>query len=70
MDFVEVGCGDVDWIGLVKGRNKWRSLVNAVLNLRVPQKAGKPSSVLRTRGTRIGCWWESQSEEATRKTKT
>jgi hypothetical protein len=32
----EVGWGDVDWIGLAKDRNKWRALVNSVLNLRVP----------------------------------
>jgi hypothetical protein len=36
MDVGEVGCGDVDWIGLVKDRNRWRALVNSVLNLRVP----------------------------------
>jgi hypothetical protein len=36
MDLVEVGWGDVDWIGLVKDRNGWRALVNSVLNLRVP----------------------------------
>jgi hypothetical protein len=28
--------GDVDWIGLAKDRNRWRALVNSVLNLRVP----------------------------------
>jgi hypothetical protein len=32
----EVGCGDVDWIGLTKDRNRWRALVNSELNLRVP----------------------------------
>jgi hypothetical protein len=36
MDFGEVGCGDVDWIGLAKDRNRWRSVVNSVLNLRIP----------------------------------
>jgi hypothetical protein len=36
MDFGEVGWGDVDWIGLAKDRNRWRALVNSVLNLRVP----------------------------------
>jgi hypothetical protein len=37
MDLVEVGWGDVDWIGLVQDRdNRWRALVNSVLNLRVP----------------------------------
>jgi hypothetical protein len=36
MDLGEVGCVDVDWIGLAKDRNRWRALVNSVLNLRVP----------------------------------
>jgi hypothetical protein len=36
MDLGEVGWGDVDWIGLAQDRNRWRALVSAVLNLRVP----------------------------------
>jgi hypothetical protein len=36
MDLGEVGWGDVDWIGLAKDRNRWRAVVNTVLNLRVP----------------------------------
>jgi hypothetical protein len=36
MDLGEVGCGDVDWIGLSKDRNRGRALVNLVLNFRVP----------------------------------
>jgi hypothetical protein len=36
MDLGEMGGGDVDWIGLAKDRNRWRALVNSVLNLRVP----------------------------------
>jgi hypothetical protein len=44
MDLVEVGCGGVDWIGLAQARNKWRALVNTVMNLRVLQNAGKLSS--------------------------
>jgi hypothetical protein len=36
MDFSEVGWGSVDWIGLTQDRDKWRALVNAVMNLRVP----------------------------------
>jgi hypothetical protein len=33
MDLGEVGWGDVDWIGLAKDRNRWRAVVNSVLNL-------------------------------------
>jgi hypothetical protein len=36
VDIVEVGWGDVDWIGLAQDRDRWRALVNSVLNLRVP----------------------------------
>jgi hypothetical protein len=36
MDLGEVGRGDVDWIDLTLDRNRWRALVNLVLNLRVP----------------------------------
>jgi hypothetical protein len=36
IDLGEVGLGNVDWIGLAKDRNRWRALVNSVLNLRVP----------------------------------
>jgi hypothetical protein len=36
MDLLEIGWGDVDWIGLAQDRDKWRALVNAVMNLRVP----------------------------------
>jgi hypothetical protein len=46
MDLGEVGWGDVDWIGLAKDRNRWRGLVNSVLNLQVPWNAGKLSSGL------------------------
>jgi hypothetical protein len=35
-DLGEVGWSDVDWIGLVKDRNRRRALVKSVLNLRVP----------------------------------
>jgi hypothetical protein len=35
MDLVEVGWGDVDWIGLAQDRDKWRALVNSVLNIQV-----------------------------------
>ena len=36
MDLQEVGLGYEDWIGLAQGRDRWRALVSAVRNLRVP----------------------------------
>jgi hypothetical protein len=36
MDLGEIGWGDVDWIGLAQDMNKWRVLVNAAMNPRVP----------------------------------
>ena len=36
MDLHEVGCEYLDWIGLAQDRDRWRTLVSAVMNLRVP----------------------------------
>jgi hypothetical protein len=35
MDLVEAGRGNVDWIGLAQDRDRWRAVVNSVLNLRI-----------------------------------
>ena len=36
----EVGCGGMDLIDVTQDRNRWRVLVSAVMNMRVPQNAG------------------------------
>jgi len=36
MDLQDVGCGYVDWIGLAQDRDRWRTLMGALMNLHVP----------------------------------
>jgi hypothetical protein len=43
-DLVEIGWGGLNWTGLAHDRDKWRGLVNVVMNLRVPQNVGELSS--------------------------
>jgi hypothetical protein len=40
MNFKQIGCESVEYIHLAQDRDQWRSLVNTVMNLRVPEMAG------------------------------
>jgi len=40
MDLQEVGCGGIDWISLAQDSDRWRAIMNAVTNLRVPPNVG------------------------------
>jgi hypothetical protein len=70
MDLGEIGWGGVDWIGLAQDRDKWRALMNVVLNLQVPSDSGKLLSDCTTGGPLSGtqlhsvsqfCSWSSAS---------
>jgi hypothetical protein len=45
MDLREIGLGGMDWIDLAQDRDQWWSLVNTVMNLRVPENDGKFLSI-------------------------
>jgi hypothetical protein len=47
MNLVEVGWGDVDWIGLAQDRDRWRALVNSVLNLQGNYRVSKQLGIAR-----------------------
>ena len=36
MDFQEVECGKIDWVDVAQNRDRWRALVTAVMNTRIP----------------------------------
>jgi hypothetical protein len=54
INLLEIGLSVVNWIGLAQDRYRWRALVNAVMNLWVPQNAGKLSSGYTTCGLSSG----------------
>ena len=54
-DLHEVRCGYVDWIGLAQDRDRWRTLVNAIMNLRVPWNARN----FLTSCKPVGCSWKT-----------
>jgi hypothetical protein len=53
LDLLDIGWGGVDRIGLAQDRDKWKALVNAIMNLRVPQNSGKLSRGFTTGGPRV-----------------
>jgi hypothetical protein len=40
MDLRDIEWGVMDWIHLAQYRDKWRALVNTVMNIRIPQNVG------------------------------
>jgi hypothetical protein len=41
MDLREIGWDGIDWIDLTQDKDQWRALVNTIMNLQVPENAGK-----------------------------
>jgi hypothetical protein len=41
MDLRDIGCDGMDWIDMAQDRDQWRALMNTIMNLWVPQNAGK-----------------------------
>jgi hypothetical protein len=50
MDLIEIELSDMNWFDLAQDRDKWMAVVNPVMNLRVPQNAGKFLSSYTTGG--------------------
>jgi hypothetical protein len=50
MDLGEIGWEDIYWIGLTQDRNRWRFIVNVVMNLQIPLNAGRFSTGCTTSG--------------------
>jgi hypothetical protein len=62
MDVREIGCDVTDWIDLAGDRDRWRTLLNTAMNLRVPYIVGKFLSSCTTSGfsrraqVHVVCW--------------
>jgi hypothetical protein len=54
LDLVEVGWGDVNWIGLAQDRDRWRALENSALNLRVVGGKARGKEATRKTKTEVG----------------
>jgi hypothetical protein len=55
MDLGKIGWSGVDWIGLAQDRNRWRALVNAVMNPPPPDAFAKPKFFTPKNSVRSSC---------------